>query len=99
MSKLDPSSDWETVIANTPVPTTTTAVKTIAVWEEGTITYTTPGNSGRARMVLQDGETTFEYPDQQEKTTTDKPVSKGEQIPVYGVLTDLSCTANISLLR
>ena len=33
------------------------------------------------------------------KTTTDMPVFGGELIPVYGKLLNVTCTANISLLR
>lgn len=33
------------------------------------------------------------------KVTTDMPVFAGELIPVYGRLVDITCTANISLLR
>ncbi len=47
--------------------------------------------------VWADGTLTFT--DESGKTTTDMPVLASELVPIYGRLTNLSSTSNISLLR
>ena len=49
--------------------------------------------------VWADGTITFTCGGLGGKTTTDMPVFGGELIPVYGKLLNVTCTANISLLR
>ena len=49
--------------------------------------------------VWADGTITFTCSGANGKTTTSMPVFAGELIPVYGRLLNITCTANISLLR
>lgn len=57
MPKIDPSGDWETVLAGVTVADTITTIRTIRIWADGgTITYTDSSGKTTTDMPVYGGE-------------------------------------------
>ena len=56
MPQTDPSGDWETVLAGVVISDTITTVRSIQIWNDGTLTFTDPGGKVTTAMTVYGGQ-------------------------------------------